>query len=391
MDATDSRDEVSHPHATYPIIPIARVPFERFDEVNLPRLTAIAVLSAALSACSSSTQSLPATGTNASAVTNPAAIAGTMDAWHDSLALNKLPSAGCFKATYPSNQWSRIACGTPPRIWYPIPRSGKPHLGQSVGDGNDFTLDATPNIISSAIGAFPKVKGVTSVVSGGQQDSYTMQLNSNFFTTAQCGTLSNCVGWSQFVYENPPGTEEGALFIQDWLVATTRSGFSNCPPNKGWQNLGIGCVQNSPFGVYLPNINVTQIGSAVLTGDADTSGDSIYITVGKNAYGMKNVQGDGITDLSQHWQGAEFNIIGNGGGDSATFNSGSKISVNIQADDGSKKAPTCPSNSGTTGETNNLFFTKAPKKVTKLKYPSIEFSMTSQSGGTATCNTAKGK
>jgi len=359
--------------------------------MNLPRLTAIAVLSAALSACSSSTQSLPSTGPSADAVGNPAAVASTMDAWHDSLAANKLPSAGCFEATYPSTQWNRIACGTPPRIWYPVPRSLHPHLGQTVGDGNDFSIDTTPNLISTSIGAFPKVKGVKTVVSGGQQDSYTLQLNSNFFQTAQCGTLANCVGWSQFVFENPPGTDQGALFIQDWLVATNPSGFSSCPPGKGWENLGIGCVQNSPFGVYLPNLNVTDLASAVLTGVASKSGDSIYITIGKNAYGMKNVQGDGITDLSKHWQGSEFNIIGNGGGDEAVFNSGSKISVSIQADDGSKNAPTCPSESGTTGETNNLFLVQAPAKTTALKYPSVEFSMSSKEGKTATCNTSKAK
>jgi hypothetical protein len=313
-----------------------------------------------------------------------------MDTWHDSLALNKLPGAGCFEATYPSNQWSRIACGTPPRIWYPVPRSRQPHLGQTVGDGNDYSIDTTPNIISSSIGQFPKVKGVKTGVSGGQQDSYTIQLNSNFFQTAQCGSLDNCVGWSQFVFENPPGSGQGALFIQDWLVATKPSGFSNCPPGKGWENLGIGCVQNSPFGVYLPNLNVTDLASAILTGDADPSGDSIYMTIGKKAYGMKNVQGDGITDLSQHWQGSEFNIIGNGGGDEAIFNSGSKISVSIQANDGSKDAPTCPSQSGTTGETNNLFLVKAPKAKV-LKYPSVEFAMSSKAGKTATCNTAKGK
>lgn len=355
--------------------------------MNLPRLTAIAVLSAALSACSNASQSLPATG----AVANPAAgTSTTMDGWHDSLAQNKLPSAGCFKATYPSNQWSRIACGTPPRIWYPVPRSRQPHLGQTVGDGNDFSIDTTPNLISTSIGAFPKVKGVKTVVSGGQQDSYTIQLNSNFFQTAQCGTLSNCVGWSQFVFENPPGSSQAALFIQDWLVATKPSGFSSCPPGKGWENLGIGCVQNSPGGVYLPNLNVTDLGKAVLTGIADSTGDSEYISIGKNAYGMKNVQGDGITDLSQHWQGSEFNIIGNGGGDAAIFNSGSKISVSIQADDGSKNAPTCPSQSGTTGETNNLFLVKAPK-AKALKYPSVEFAMSSKAGKTATCNTAQAK
>jgi hypothetical protein len=258
-----------------------------------------------------------------------------------------------------------------------------------VGDGHDFTADTTPHLISMAIGAFPKVKGVQTVVSGGRSDAYTLQINSNFFQTAACGTVPNCVGWSQFVYANPPGSGQGSLFIQDWLVATTPSGFKNCPPGKGWENLGIGCVQNSPFGVNLPNVNVTQLGSVIETGDADSSGDSVYITVGTAEYGMKNVQGDGITDLSQHWQGTEFNIIGDGGGDQANFNAGSKITVSIQVNDGVKKKPTCPTNSGTTGETNNLFFVKAPAQAPKLQYPSIEFKMSSQAAGTPTCDARK--
>ncbi len=65
-------------------------------------------------------------------------------------------------------------------------------------------------------------------------------------------------GWSQFVYENPPGTGSGALFIQDWVVPTTESGFSSCAPGQGWENTGFGCVQNSPGGVYISSVNVTD-------------------------------------------------------------------------------------------------------------------------------------
>lgn len=369
-----------------PYTPIAERS-RKVDALNLPRLTAIAVFSATLSACSSSPQSLPATGTVANSA---AGIASGMASWHNSLAQNKLPAAGCFKAIYPSIQWQRVACAIPPRTWYPVPRSRHPKVNQTVGDGNDFTADTTPNLISMAIGAFPKVKGVTSVRSGGSLDAYSLQLNSNFFETAACGTLQDCVGWSQFVYENPPGSGQGTLFIQDWLVATDTSGFSSCPPGKGWENLGIGCVQNSPFGVNLPNVDVTGLGSVIETGVADSSGDSIFMSVGSTEYGMKNVQGDGITDLSQHWEGAEFNILGDGGGDQANFNSGSKITVNIQADDGVKKKPLCPASTGTTAETNNLFFVRAPHRVPKLQYPSIEFTMSSKEGGKATCDTRRG-
>lgn len=361
--------------------------------MKFPRLSMLAPLAVALSACSNSnSQSLPATG---SAVNNSIQkIAASKDEWHAALHQEKLPAAGCFKAVYPSTTWQRIECKTPPKLWYPPQH--KLSKGQEVGNGRDFTLDTTPNIMSTSIGSFPTVKGVKTVTSQGccgEQglNSYTLQLNSNFFTTAQCGSIQNCAGWSQFVYENPPGSSDGALFIQDWLVPTTRSGFSTCPPGKGWQNTGDGCVQNSPGGVYIPNINVTDLADVIETGDAAPTGDSVYLSVGSTEYGMQNVQSDGITDLSLHWQGSEFNIIGNAGGDIANFNTGAKISVNIEGNTGINAKPTCPANSGTTGETNNLIFTKAPAKHPKMQYPSVYFQMASTSGKPASCIAVKGQ
>lgn len=360
--------------------------------MNFSRLASIAFLSVALSACSSSTQFLQPGGAVAAGK-----VAGSMDSWQRSITQNRLPGAGCFEATYPSTQWTRIACETPPRLWYPVPPSRRPRANvrqANVGNGNDFSADATPNLVSEAIGAFPRVRGVKSVVTvGGGVDgtnSYTLQLNSYFFPTAACGSLANCLGWEQFVFENPPGTaNQASLFIQDWLVATAGR-FSSCPPGAGWEDVGIGCVQNSPYGVPIPNVSITDLGQLIETGEAALSGDSVFLSVGKKAYGMQNIQKDGITDLASHWMGAEFNVVGNAGGSTADFNSGSKITVSLQADTGLKKKPTCPAHSGTTGESNNLFFTAAPTKAPRLQFPSIEFKMISTSGGTATCATRRG-
>jgi hypothetical protein len=316
-----------------------------------------------------------------------------MDSWYRSLAQERLPGAGCFKATYPSIQWKRIACSTPPRIWFPVPPSRQRGLAQSVGDGRDYTAETSPNVISTAIGAFPKVKGVTSVRSVGccgiqGVNSYSLQLNSDFFQTSACGGMSNCVGWEQFVYSNPP-SGQGALFIQDWLVSTQGS-FSGCPPSAGWEYVGIGCVQNSPYGVYIPNVAITDLSQVIETGVASSGGDSIYLAVGGTEYGMQNVQSDGITDLAANWEGAEFNVIGNAGGDVADFSGKSKITVSLQTDTGVTTAPACPADTGTTGESNNLYFLSAPKKAPELQYPSIEFTMGNKSKGTPSCDTESG-
>jgi hypothetical protein len=359
------------------------------------------ILSGALSACSGSTQSFAPSGSAANSTAGQSAQAAT-DAWRRSLARNPLPASGCFQASFPSAVWKRVACSVPPHLLYPVPPSRRTMeaFAQSVGNGADYTANATPNFISTAVGAFPQVTGVKKVKSvtnpifggGGENgpNSYTLQLNSYFFSTSACGTIQNCDGWEQFVYENPPGKSKGELFIQDWLIPTGRSGLSGCPPGKGWEFADGGCVQNSPTAVTLPNESITNLGQFTETGAAASSGDSIFLSVGTTEYGMKNIQGDGITDLSAHWQGAEFNVIGNAGGDIANFNKGSTITVSLQADTGLTTAPGCPANSGTTGESNNLSFVAAPSNPPELQYPSIEFTMSNATKGSASCDTVQG-
>lgn len=273
-------------------------------------------------------------------------------------------------------------------------------LAQNVGDGADYSADMSPKRMSRAVGAFPQVTGVTKVKSVENPkfgccgyngvNSYTLQLNSYFFSTSACGNIQNCAGWEQFVYENPPGSNEGQLFIQDWLVPTGFSGLSGCPPDKGWEYADGGCVQNSPNAVSVPNVSIKNLSKLVETGTASSRGDSVYLSVGSTAYGMHNIQSNGITDLSRHWKGAEFNLIGNAGGDIANFNKGSTITVSLQADTGLTTAPVCPANSGTTGESNNLMFVTAPANPPELEYPSIQFTMSSAGGGSPSCDQVQG-
>jgi hypothetical protein len=367
--------------------------------MNLPRLGGILIFSGALAACSNSTQSLPATGlANGASVSVADGSAASVTAWHNALHQNPLPAAGCYKASYPSQEWQNIACGAPLKQWYPR-RTPHLELGQTVGYGHDYTIVTKPHLISQTIGSFPVAKDVKTVTSvncptcTGETgvNSYSLQLNSTLFNTKACGTLPECVGWEQFIYTNPTGSNDGQLLIEDWLIMQYTNGFSNCPPGQGWYFIPDGgCVQNSQS-VDVPNVPITSLGSIVVTGVAAKSGDSLYMSVGKTEYGMKKIQGDGITDLADGWQGSEFNVLGNAGGDIADFNAGAKISVNIQADDGVKSAPTCPANSGETAETNNLFFIPAPETIAKAQYPSIEFAMSSKRGKKGTCTVAEAK
>jgi hypothetical protein len=354
------------------------------------------LISGSLAGCSgassgmSSPQALPAA---------PAAQQGperTADAWRSSIEHGGLPGAGCFKASYPSMKWERIACATPPHLLYPVPRGSSRRAHATVGDGNDYTAN-TSTAISSAIGSFPKVTGVTSVKSTPNpafgndcecgNNSYTLQLNSSFFSSAACNGESNCDGWEQFVYENPTGSSKGSLFIQDWLIPANLTGSIKCPRGKGWESADGGCVQNSASSVSIPNQSIANLAKLVETGDAASSGDSVFLAVGTTVYGLKNIQSDGITDLAANWKGAEFNVVGNAGGSIAEFNSGSTIEVGLQTDTGNTTAPTCKADSGTTGESSNLSFVAAPSGPAEQTYPSILFTESNVSGGgTASCD-----
>jgi len=353
------------------------------------------LVSGALAGCSGSSSLSPSQSIPAAPAAREGA-ARTTDVWHSSLMRQPLPSAGCFKASYPSLTWEHIACSTPPHLLYPLPRGARRAHATNIGDGNDYTAQ-TSSVISEAVGSFPTVTGVTSVTSTPNpsfgndcecgKDSYTLQLNSSFFSSAACNGESNCDGWEQFVYENPTGSSKGSLFIQDWLIPANLTGSIKCPRGAGWESADGGCVQNSPSSVSIPNQTITNLSKLSVTGEASSSGDSVYLTVGTTVYGLKNIQKGSITDLYSNWKGAEFNVVGNAGGSVADFNSGSTITVSLQTDTGNTTAPTCEADSGTTGESANLSFVAAPASPTKLTYPSILFTESNASGGgTASCD-----
>src|SRR5262249_35211188 len=149
--------------------------------------------------------------------------------------------------------------------------------------------------------------------------------------------------WAQFVYSS----EERAVFIQNWLI-----GIGTCP-DSSWNNAGGGdCFKNSSA-VSVSTIAITSLASLKMTATAASGGnDGLVFANGSQAF--KTNEKDTITGLSGAWNGAEFNVIGDGGGSEAVFNHGSSITVEITATSGSTAAPKCIANDGTTGETNNL-------------------------------------
>lgn len=261
--------------------------------------------------------------------------------WRHTMQHTAAPEHGCFHASYPSTVWSKVNCVKAPNRLY-LPRH-KPQP-QTVGNGDDYAAEISSGVISQTVGSFPSVSGVSSESDDGTADDYSLQLNSNFMNTNACnGGASGCQAWEQFVY----ASGEGSAFMQYWLI-----NYGDTCPSGGWMSYQGSCYMNSAA-VSVPDEPITDLGNMTLTGSAVDGGqDTLTFTDGSEAYTTSG--DDSVTYLAQAWQASEFNIIGDGGGSEATFNSGSSVTVNVSLSDGSSDAPTCAANSGTTGETNNL-------------------------------------
>jgi hypothetical protein len=267
--------------------------------------------------------------------------AANREAWREAIAHAPSQQDGCFHASYPSMAWSKVDCVAGPSHAF-RPRSGS--LPETVGNGADFAAESA-SLISQSVGTFPTVTGVTSEKDGRSANTYSIQLNSNFMSgTAACNGVSGCLAWSQFVYSS---SEESA-FMQYWLI-----GIGKCPKGGGWINAGGGdCYKNSAA-VSVPKIAITNLANLKLSGTAVKGGnDSLVFTNGTEAYTTSGK--DTVTDLATAWDASEFNVIGDGGGSEAAFNTGSSVTVKIAVTNGSTAALVCGANDGTTGETNNL-------------------------------------
>jgi hypothetical protein len=285
--------------------------------------------------------------------------------WRDAIVDSPSDQPGCFHAAYPDMSWEQVSCTAAPNR--PFAARPAPTVQFTVGNGADFALQDA-SIIQAASGSFIRATNVTSENDGGTADTYSIQLNSNFMPgTAACsGGGSACMSWAQFVYS----TSETSAFIQNWLI-----GFgATCPTTtlagQPWNSDGQGdCFINSAA-TTVAGIPITSLHGLKMGGHARAGGnDTLVFANGTDAFTTS--EPDNTTNLSSAWNSAEFNIIGDGGGSEAVFNTGAKVKVKIGVRDGTTAAPTCLQNGGTTGETNNLNLgTCTPFAGTE---PSIEF------------------
>jgi hypothetical protein len=284
--------------------------------------------------------------------------AQAQQSWREAMVRTDVPAEGCFYASYPSSTWTKVGCGVAPNLPYP-PRSSS--IGQTVGDGADYAVEI-PGLMTRNIGFFPDMSGVKSEKDGSIPNSYSLQLNSNFMTTAAC-KIKGCITWQQFVYSS--GSH--AAFMQYWEINHGH------PCASGWIVAGAtDCYKNSAAAA-VPLLPIKDLTKLEVSGAAVKGGlDTMIFSNGTTAYSVSGK--DSVVDLATDWHQSEFNVIGDCCASQAVFNKGSTLQVDIEIINGTTAAPHCIANAGTTGETNNLNLKScATFPKTGSLGPSLEF------------------
>jgi hypothetical protein len=311
-----------------------------------------------------------------------------LQAWHQKIAQVPQPAAkGCFTATYPKLAWRQAACATAPSVpMTPRPPGPTP---LTVGNGNHIVAQAPSGSISQAIGTFENVLGVTSVSSPlvplgpSVANAYTLQLNTNFFSTPACAgaaIAALCAGWQQFVFANN-GTS-GLVYMEYWLLM-----YNNpCPAGFSAFVVGIDtyCRMATPAAVVPGNTPITSMPNFQLSGDVSGVNDIVIFQVGVNVYATA---GTSIVDAAGNWNMAEFNVFGYGSGTQATFNAGAQTNVRTRINYGGNAAPNCLA-IGFTAETNNLNF-GLPKPSQTPPGPAVIFKENMTGGAMFNCDSAE--
>jgi hypothetical protein len=303
-------------------------------------------------------------------------------AWHIEMAQIPLPKKGCFQASYPNKVWHEVACKPAPPYPQPPRRGPRPLI---VGNGDDVSAQAPTGLISMAVGSFDSSTATSEMgqigATGPQvANAYTLQLNTNPFSPSTgCAGSPNpgCQGWEQFIFENNGAS--GSAYIQYWLI-----GYNTTCPAGGWNTFGSDCWRNDSMGAApAANQSITNLPQMSLTGTVTASSDNVSFFDGAT---VSAITGDNAVGAAAGWTIAEFNVVGDGGGGQANFNSGASVVPRTRIVYGGTASPNCVAQ-GFTGETNNLSFgPTAPSS--SPPGPAVAFTESSAGGAPSDCAAA---
>jgi hypothetical protein len=257
---------------------------------------------------------------------------------------------GCYSVAYPSTTWTPETCVS----------AGSAQL--TVGAGTDYVGNSSTPIIGQAIGYVLDMSGFN-----GERDSvlgtnyYTLQLNSQFFSTTYAGHATD--GWQQFVFESAGTTGDGKVFMQYWLIGYHAT-YGSCPATSplhvsAWKASGSDCMADS---------NATNTNAEPAANLANPLKIEGY--VGQGSGGTNDIAEmcdfsvpecwtttiTSVLGLDGNWKYTEFNVFGAGGGSEAEFTTplpSLELEIHQWTVGGTAITPTCFSD-GFSQETNNL-------------------------------------
>jgi protein-disulfide isomerase len=323
--------------------------------------------------------------------------AAELEIWRRAMKKIPTPKSGCFTSTYPKREWEEVPCTTAPQRPYQPGTGGTP---ANVGGSNgDFSAKVS-GALTSATGSMT-VTGVTSESGPPGANSFSLQLNTNTFSTntlqsTLCKGQSGCVAWQQYIYSNLGCSKSdgstSCVFIQYWLINHTKPcptsptvggntwTFAAAPPGT---SAGSGCFINGKA-VSVPDQTIAGLGGLKLTGNSSSSAQSVQVETSAGKLSTASDSSD-LLGIGNNWNTAEYNVFGDCCVQTATFlpTNGVTIVVKINVDNGSPFAPTCAS-TGFTAETNNLTLI-SPCCSAGGASPSVTFTESNVPGATATC------
>lgn len=306
-------------------------------------------------------------------------------AWQQAIAQAPAPGGGCFHASYPALVWHATPCAVPP-TWpmEPALPAGAP---AAVGDGHDYSARVAGRI-RTATGSFHKVspgiteKGKVDNEGAPHPNTFTLQLNTEFFSSPTCAGSadpSTCLGWQQFVYE----TSSNMVFMQYWLIDYD----ATCPTH--WFTYQSDCYVNSDASVNAGSpVTAPALATTKLQGQAVRGGDDTVVLLTGGTQAALVAAPDGVLDLAQRWNTAEFAVVGDAGGGEATFGPDSTLEAETAVKGSGTAAPTCV-HEGFTGETNNLDLSGTPP-LGRRAVPTIGSEQTDATATARSCAAVPG-
>ncbi len=315
--------------------------------------------------------------------------AQTRAQWQAQMANLRTPARGCYHASFPSLQWHATQCLVAPDV--PLAPRLQSRGGPSViGNGNDYVARVS-GTLSQATGTFTHVSanlteaGQIGGVGSQVANAFTLQINSQFFrdppACAHSSNPSDCYGWQQFVYAYHYSGSTNEVFMQYWLIQYE----ATCP--AGWGSYSGDCYTNSPATSF-GSLPADDLGDTTFVGKASSGGnDTVSLTNSATGGASSVSNGDSELDLASYWNQTEWGAFGDAGGAEANFGTDSTIEPVTTLQGTSSAAPTCASDAGTTGETNNLNFTKT-KVLGAESSPTMAMKQTNGTTKTPRCEVA---